>query len=81
MTISEIKKWAKDHGFEIVKQKDDSVNGSSYYWSNSTTNASGVSQSVSKVARDIFNVMTNNKWISHQQDFQEKLESEKYVTI
>lgn len=81
MTISEIKRWAKDHGFEVVKQKDDSINGSSYYWSNSTINASGVSQSVSKAARDIFNIMTNNKWISHQKDFQDKLESEKYVII
>lgn len=71
MTISEIKKWAKQHGYEVLKEKDDSINGHSYYWSNiNNPQASGVSLSVSKLARDIYNSITNNQWIDHQTQYQ-----------
>lgn len=74
MMISEIKKWAKTQGFDVVKEKDDSINGASYYWMKSEDHSiSGVSPSVSKLARDIFNVITENKWVEHQTKFQENL--------
>ena len=70
MKITEIKSWAKTWGYCIIKEKDDSENGASYYWDkNDDPTATGVSPSVSKVARDIFNHMTNNKWVEHQQNY------------
>jgi hypothetical protein len=70
MTITEIKTWAKKWGYSIIKDKDDSINGASYYWAkNDDPSVTGVSPSVSKVARDIFNNMTENKWIDHQNSF------------
>lgn len=58
MTWKEIKLWATNHGYECKK-----VDGG-YSWSiNDTTN---ISKSISKLARDIFNHMTNNKFIEHQ---------------
>jgi hypothetical protein len=68
MRISDIKLWAKEHGFEVKKEQDDSINGATYYWSHKENNEwSGQSQSVSKLARDIFNIITDNKWLNHQQ--------------
>lgn len=70
MTITEIKSWAKSFGYSIIKEKDDSINGASYYWAkNDDPSATGVSLSVSKVARDIYNHMTDNKWVDHQNNY------------
>ena len=72
MTITEIKSWAKTWGYTIIKEKDDSINGASYYWAkNDDPSATGVSLSVSKVARDIYNHMTDNKWVDHQNNYVE----------
>jgi hypothetical protein len=74
MLWSEVKKWAKENGYEVIKEKDDSVNGASYYWADlSNTEISGVSLSVSKLARDIYNSITSNQWIDHQAQYQIKL--------
>jgi len=69
MQISEIKKWAKEKGYTVVKDKEDGL----YYWAklDSGPDASGVAKSVSKVATAIFNNMTDNKWLDHQVKFQE----------
>ena len=68
--ITEIKSWAKRWGYSIIKEKDDSVNGASYYWcKNDDPNVTGVAPSVSKVALAIFNDLTENKWVEHQQNY------------
>jgi len=70
MMWAEVRKWAKEQGFETKKEKDDSINGASYYWSHKKNNEwSGKSQSVSKLARDIYNCMTHNIWVDHQQKY------------
>ena len=70
MTITENKSWAKRFGYSIIKEKDDSINGASYYWAkNDDPSATEVSLSVSKVARDIYNHMTDNKWVDHQNNY------------
>lgn len=77
MKISDIKKWAKEQGYNIVKKEDDSINGATYYWNRiDDININGQSQSVSKVARDVYNHITNNKWIEHQQNHIEKQSNE-----
>lgn len=79
--ITEIKTWAKTWGYSIQKEKDDSINGASYYWmKNDDTNVSGVELSVSKVAKAIFNNITNNKFVEHQTNYQENKEAEKFTT-
>lgn len=68
--ITEIKSWAKTWGYSILKEKDDSLNGASYYWSkNDDPNITGVELSVSKVTKAIFNHLTENKWVEHQQNY------------
>jgi len=69
MMISEIKKWAKEKGYEVIKDKEDGL----YYWAklDAGPDVSGVAKSVSKVATAIFNNMTEDKWVEHQIKYQE----------
>lgn len=79
--ITEIKKWAKEWGYSILKEKDDTINGASYYWSkDNDPNVTGVALSVSKVATAIFNNITNDKWLDHQKTYQENKEEIKFTT-
>jgi len=82
VTISEIKKWAKAHGYSIIKDKGDEEKEqpTQYYWSKeSDIHATGVAPSVSKVATAIFNHMTDNKWVEHQTKFKEEKEYTKFT--
>ena len=79
MLWSQIKSWAKSHGYETLKDKGDEESGDKvqYYWSKlEDPEHSGVAPSVSKLAKAIFNDITNNKWIDHQNEYQEKLNNE-----
>lgn len=81
MTISEIKKWAKAHGYTIIKDKGDEEKGEStkYYWSKENdVNVTGVAPSVSKVATAIYNHMTDNKWVEYQKEYKENQEYKKF---
>ena len=61
MLWKEIKSWAKKHGYESSKKDD------FYFWYKaSDSSVNGESKSVSKLAKAIYNDMTNNKWIDHQ---------------
>jgi hypothetical protein len=65
-----VRSWAKSHGYEVLKDKGEPV---TYYWSKiDDPSASGVSPSVSKLARDIYNNITNNAWVDHQKEYKEK---------
>jgi len=79
MLWSMVKKWAKEQGYETIKEKDDSVNGHSYYWSKiDDPQVSGVSLSVSKLAKDVYNSITDNKWVDHQVEYQKNKEIAKF---
>jgi hypothetical protein len=73
MKWNEIRRWAKDKGYTVVKDKDDNQ----YYWAkldSDDPNASGVARSVSKLATSIFNHMTDNKWLDHQKEYRDNME-------
>lgn len=64
MTWKEINSWAKTWGYKTSKAKD------GYAWYKiDNPDECGVAPSVSKLARAIFNHMTNFKWIEHQNNF------------
>lgn len=76
MQFKEIKTWAKGLGYDIIKDKDDNK----YYWAklgSIDADNSGVTSSVSKLAKAIYNHHTNNQWLDHQKEFQEN----GYLTI
>lgn len=79
--ITEIKMWAKTWGYTVIKEKDDSENGASYYWAkNDNPSVTGVALSVSKLATAIFNNLSENKWVEHQQKYLENKEDAKFST-
>jgi hypothetical protein len=71
MLWKEIKTWAKSKGYETIKDKNDGQ----YYWAkldSSNPNDCGVAGSVSKLATQIYNHITHNKWIEYQKEYKEK---------
>ena len=71
MLWKEIRTWAKSKGYETIKDKEDGQ----YYWGKLDSNnpeSSGVAKSVSKLATQIYNHMTNNQWVDYQKEYQEK---------
>lgn len=67
MLWTEVRKWAKNLGYETIKDKEDSQ----YYWAKlDVPDASGVAKSVSKLAKAIYNHHTNNAWIDHQKQYE-----------
>jgi len=76
MLWTEIRRWSKEKGYTTVKDKDDNQ----YYWSkldSTDPDASGVARSVSKLAMQIFNHLTDNRWVDHQKEYKENLELKK----
>lgn len=72
MLWSEIKRWAKQHGYETIKDKGDEQKGDKvqYYWSSiNEPSRSGVASSVSKLAKSIYNDITNDAWVEHQGNY------------
>ena len=58
MTWTAIRSWAKSYGYECKKLDE------GYSWS--INNTVSFSKSVSTLAKDIYNHMTNNKFVDHQ---------------
>jgi len=76
MLWNEVKRWSKDKGYTVVKDEEDNQ----YYWKKNSSNDikdGGVASSVSKLARAIYNHLTENKWVEHQKTYQENLELKK----
>lgn len=72
MLWSEVRKWAKQQGYETIKDKGDEEKGEpvQYYWSKIENPASsGVAKSVSKLALAIYNDLTDYKWKDHQESY------------
>lgn len=64
MTFVEIRRWAKEKGYKAEKIDN------SYSWHKlDNEQINGITSSVSKLATAIFNNMTDNKFIKHQEDF------------
>lgn len=68
MLWTEVRKWAKEQGYTTLKDKDTNQ----YYWTMTDAQGvehSGVAASVSKLARAIYNHITDNKWVDHQNSY------------
>lgn len=64
MLWKEVKSWAKKRGYESSKNED------SYSWFKiDQPSVNGHEKSVSKLARAIFNDVTNNQWKEHQDNY------------
>jgi hypothetical protein len=83
MLWTEVRSWAKSHGYEVLKDKGDEEKDEKvqYYWSKiDDPQASGVSPSVSKLARDIYNHITDNSFVEYQKQYQENKQQAQFST-
>ena len=73
MLWKEVKTWAKNHGYESFREKtSESDNSYDYYWAKiDDPSVTGLSKSAGKLATDIFNHITDNKWIEYQKEYLE----------
>jgi ribose 5-phosphate isomerase RpiB len=62
MLVSEIKSWAKKNGY-IVK----TVKGVGYEWNKEGTDEKNTDDDLNEMARKIFNKITDNKFLDHQE--------------
>lgn len=79
MNWTNIKRWAKDKGYKVDREKSDNVdNPYNYEWYLiDNPKRKGTINSLSKLAMDIYNDITDNKHIEHQRRYrQEQLQKE-----
>ncbi len=79
MNWTNIKRWAKDKGYKVDREKSGDVdNPYNYEWHLiDDPERKGIINSLSKMAMAIYNDMTNNKHIEHQERYkQEQLQKE-----
>ncbi len=72
MLISEVKRWAKDKGYVVTKEKGDEEKDEPtfYKWHKvSDPTICGTAPSVSKVATAVYNHISDYKWVEYQQNF------------
>lgn len=70
--ISEVKRWAKNKGYIITKEKGDEEKGdpTTYKWYKITDpTIQGIATSVSKVATAVYNDISGYKWLEYQKNF------------
>lgn len=77
-----IKNWAKEHGYESFREKTtspDNPNDYDYYWGKiDDPTVSGMAISVSKLATEIYNHMTDYIHVEYQEQYR-KEQSEKDI--
>lgn len=76
MLWTEVRRWAKEKGFSVTKDKENNK----YFWSKTEvdgTEHTGEASSVSKLARSIYNHITDSKWVEHQNNYKNQSVMEK----
>jgi hypothetical protein len=79
MLWTEVRSWCKKNGYTTFREKiKDSENRYDYYWAKEDDpSVTGLSTSVGKLATDIYNHMTDYKWLDYQKEYLEKQTEEK----
>ena len=79
MNWTNIKKWAKDKGYKVDREKSgDEINPYNYNWILiEDSSRGGATNSLSKIAMAIYNDITDNKHLAHQERYrQEQIQKE-----
>jgi len=77
MKFTEIKKWAKSHGYELSRKKIEAET-KTYFYTWSTGDESGTADSVFDSAKAIYNHITNDKWVEYQENYVPPQKEEKW---
>ncbi len=77
MNWTNIKRWAKDQGYTCVREKTTNSanpNQYDYYWAaNDDVAVTGLAFSISSLAKDVFNHMTDNRHLEHQENYEPEI--------
>ena len=66
MIWKEIKKWARQNGYDVLKTKGQEE----YLWTKeSDPSVTGICHNIRQLATDIYNDKTGNKWVDYQQAY------------
>lgn len=73
MNFTELKKWAKSYGYDILKTKGKEE----CLWSKiDEPEATGIGDSYSDTATQIYNHITNNRWVEYQEEYKKEKQKE-----
>ena len=74
MNWTNIKSWATSHGYKVDREKvTDSPKSYNYYWERkSDTSISGTSDSTFNLARDVYNDITDGKFVEYQKNYKKE---------
>lgn len=65
--VNEIKKWAKNHGISVKKSEE------LYIWfEEKNKEKTSEPTTIDQVAKEIFNKITDNKFIDHQKNYKQE---------
>ena len=73
MLWTQVRSWAKDKGYTTFREKNKTSEDNSYdyYWTkDDDPTATGLSLSVTRLAKDIYNHITDNKFVDYQAAYQ-----------
>ena len=75
MKWSEVKKWAKDKGYNVSREEAENTDEYTYEytWTKDDESAGGLATSVKGLATDIFNHITDNKHLDHQLQYKQEI--------
>lgn len=66
MIWTEIKKWARENGYDVLKEKGKDE----YVWTkDNDPSVTGVASSLNQLATDIYNDKTGNAWVEYQREY------------
>lgn len=66
MKWTEIQRWAKDQGYTVGREK---VAPRQYLYSWSKDDVTGEECTVRSFAKAVFNHLSNNRWLEHQENY------------
>ena len=72
-TFTELKRWSKEKGYEVLKEKGTEV----CVWTKiDDPSVSGIEETLSDTATAIFNHMTDNRWVEYQEQYKKDRQTE-----
>lgn len=75
MTFKAIKSWAKKYGYDILKDK----NTENYLWTKiDDPSVTGIAVGISETSKQIYNHMTDYKWVEYQEEYNKEKQCLKY---
>lgn len=72
-TFTELKQWAKSHGYDVLKEKGTEV----CIWTKADDpSVSGIEETLKDTATAVFNHMTDNRWVEYQEQYKKEQQLE-----